>query len=187
MTLLDTVYDYIVKYTDINGDKIYRGWQNRMALPTTNDYIVYYVRDTLRHGTNVEKWRGEEEKIDNDVLREYTITIDVYDVEHDRGLRRIQALETMARSTDAIKFFRNEGYFLQYADDFRSIPFTDSNNQYIYRYNLEIHISAWDTIAVDQDFAKEVKVQKYIYVEDPKTHIVSKRNVFANVDEYLHP
>ena len=51
--LLKAVFDYIVEYTDAPPKTIYRGYQNRTALPAGRpDFALIAIASAIRHGTN---------------------------------------------------------------------------------------------------------------------------------------
>lgn len=164
---MSAIYDFITEYTTIDKDKLIEGWQNRMALPEDNEYIQYYISNTKRIGTNTEK--NDDYETTLSTLREYVVTIDINDYELDRPRKRATDLETVARSELGSIFFKDRGIGLLFADDVRYMPFTNADNQFIYRYMLDLHIAVWDDVVVKESTAKEayfkdvINVDKYVY------------------------
>lgn len=161
--MLEAVNDFILEYTDIEQDKLFRGWQNRMALPSDQEYCLYYLSSTKRIGTNTKNW--SDFVADVNTLREYVVTIDINDIDSERAMNRAATLETIARSYLGTTFFKKRNCGLLYADDIRYMPFTDENHQYIYRYLVDLHLTAWNKAQVPQDSAIEVKIDKFINVD----------------------
>ena len=54
--MYEAVNDFILKYTDVVQDNLYRGYQNRSTLPQINDWTMYYDQSINRIGTNVERY-----------------------------------------------------------------------------------------------------------------------------------
>lgn len=173
---MSVIYDFITKYTTIDENKLIEGWQNRMALPEDNEYIQYYISGTKRIGTNTEKIDDYETTLHT--LREYVVTIDINDYELDRPRKRATDLETVARSESGSMFFKENGVGLLFADDVRYMPFTNADNQYIYRYMLDLHIAMWDDTVLKESTAKEVKFEK---IRNVDTYTPPRSGIF-NVD-----
>ena len=81
--MLEAVNDFILQYTDVVQDNLYRGYQNRSTLPQVNDYTMFYEQSVNRIGTNVDEVKNTETEIKT--LREYTVNIDFCGDDQENG------------------------------------------------------------------------------------------------------
>ena len=163
LTLLETVNDYILTYTDVTQDKLFRGYQNRATLPQTDDYTMYWMDNTVRHGTNVDIYGNTEVSIN--ALQERTVSIDFCGNDHEKVENRAKRLAVLGRSFISCDYFKAQGFNYNYADDMQYLPFTDENDQWVHRYRITIHLTEWDNVTLTQQTAKEVTVQKVVNVD----------------------
>ena len=163
LTLLDTVNDYILQYTDVVQDNLFRGYQNRSTLPQTDDYTMFYMNNAVRVGTNVNEYTNTEVKIN--ALHEYTVNIDFCSSEQETAESHAKRLAVLGRSFVSCDFFKAQGFNLNYADDMQYLPFTDENSQWVHRYRITLHLTEWDKVTLTQQTAKEVTIQKVVNVD----------------------
>lgn len=156
MTLLDTVNDYILQYTDVVQGSLFRGYQNRASLPQTDDYTMYWEDRTVRVGTNVNEYTDTQLKIN--ALHEYTVNIDFCSNNQETAKSHATKIAVLGRSFISCDYFKAQGFNFDFADDMQYLPFTDENNQYVHRYRIVLHLTEWDNVTLTQQTAKEVKV-----------------------------
>lgn len=159
--MLNAVYDFVMEYApNAVADNIFRGWQNRMALPQTQNFIVISVQDTLRIGTNVSDYsQGSNGIMTTKTLREYVIDIDFCNINQEIAQEQAVTIETLSRSYIAVEFFKQQDINMNYADDIEYLPYTDEQDQYLHRYRVSLHLTKWEEIAVNQDFANKVELR----------------------------
>lgn len=58
--MYEAVNDFILKYTGVEPDNLYQGYQNRFTLPQINDWTMYYDQSINRIGTNIERYSDAE-------------------------------------------------------------------------------------------------------------------------------
>ena len=94
--MYEAVNDFILQYTDVVQDNLYRSYQNRSTLPQTNDYTMFYEMSENRIGTNVDEIRDKETEIKS--LREYTMNIDFCGDNQESLMQRAKNLAIIGRS-----------------------------------------------------------------------------------------
>lgn len=159
--MLDAVYDFIVKFApDVTEENIFRGYGNRLALPESQEYVIFGVTGSSRIGTNVNDFSAES-SVTTNVLREYTVSIDFCSAAHETARVQAAALENIGRCYIGTEFFAEYGVNLNYTDDLQYLPFTDETDQYVERYRVTLHITVWENTTVAQEYAEEVKAGVY--------------------------
>ena len=158
------INDFILQYTDVVRDNLYEGYQNRSALPQTNDYTMFYEQNINRIGTNVDEWKDKETEVHS--LREYTINIDFCGDDREKLAERATNLAILGRSYIGCNFFKSYGITLNYAEDVQYLPFVDEEQQYIHRYRIVIHLTRWDSVKLPQQTANVVSP----YIENVDVH-----------------
>ena len=156
LKLLDVVNDYILQYTDVTQDKLFRGYQNRATLPQTDDYTLFYMSNAVRVGTNVNEYTDTQAKIY--ALQEKTVNVDFCSSNHETAENHAKRLAVLGRSYVSCDYFKAQGFNYNFADDMQYLPFTDENNQYVHRYRIVLHLTEWDNVTLTQQTAKEVNV-----------------------------
>ena len=152
--MLEAVNDFILQYTDVVQDNLYRGYQNRSTLPQVNDYTMFYEQSVNRIGTNVDEVKNTETEIKT--LREYTVNIDFCGTDQESLAERATDIAVLGRSSYGCNFFESYGITLNYADDVQYLPFVDEEQQYIHRYRIVLHLSRWDSVKLPQQTANVV-------------------------------
>ena len=152
--MYEAVNDFILQYTDVEQDKLFRGYQNRSTLPQVNDYTIYYAQAKNRIGTNVYDY--EDTKVISTALFEHTINIDFCGSNREKLEERATHLAILAHSFLGCDFFKNHGVTLNFAEDVQYLPFTDEEQQYIHRYRIVIHLTSWDAVVLPQQTANVI-------------------------------
>ena len=162
--MYEAVNDFILQYTDVVQDNLYRGYQNRSTLPQVNDYTMFYEMSENRIGTNVDEFRDKEAEIKS--LREYAMNIDFCGENQEALMQRAKNLAIIGRSNFGCDFFKNYGIELNYAEDVQYLPFVDEEQQYIHRYRIVLHLARWDSVTIKQDTA----IKADVYIENVDAH-----------------
>lgn len=155
--MLEAVNDFILQYTDVVQDNLFRGYQNRSTLPQVNDYTMFYEQTINRKGTNVDTY--SDTKVEINTLREYTVNIDFCGVDEEALAERAKTLAVIGRSFVGCDFFTSRGITLAYAEDVQYLPFVDEEQQYIHRYRIVLHLTRWDSVVLPQQTANVVSPQ----------------------------
>lgn len=163
MSVLNAVNDYILKFTDVSQDNLFRGYQNRAALPQTDDYTFMYISGTKRIGTNVDEYGDTTDKIHT--LQEYIVNVDFCGNSQEIVENRAMRLSVLGRSYASCEFFSDYGINFNFADDVQNLPFTDEEDQFVHRCRIVLHLTRWDDVTIQQPSAKEVLVERIVNVD----------------------
>lgn len=171
LDVLGAVHDFLVAHIGIAPEAIIRGWQNRADLPALSSYAVLTLINAPRRGTNVHVW--EKDPADAGALIENVRMLVCHEVQvdvcgQDEAVVGGQAarLVMLARDAVAVDFFRARGLSCQYADDPRSLPFSNDVDQWEVRYSVTLHLSAW----LGADMARAAFTDVDLRLEDVDVH-----------------
>ena len=139
--VLGAVYDFLGEI--IGAENIVRGWQNAAALPADTDYVVMTLINSERTGTNTHTLDDEEETETIGMLNAYSVQVDFCGNDEAEVIGKAAKLVALARDRVAVNFFGDRGISCRYADDPRSIPFANDQNQWTVRYSVVLHLAAW--------------------------------------------
>lgn len=161
--LLRYCNDFILRYIPyIRPEKILLGYQNRVTLPADNEYILIRLDSTRRIGTNVSDWSelGEDRLMER-MLREYVVMIDFNSDDNDVVMEQAEMLETLGRSEFAPEFFNKYGIEFLYADEIQFLPYVDEAKQYSFCYRVQLHLSYWNILGVEnRESADHVEINR---------------------------
>lgn len=152
--VLGAVYDFLQAYITPTPEYIIRGWQNSATLPSdSNDYAVITLLEAPRRGTNVHTWETTDDGITEHIkmLTCYAVQVDFCGTDEAIVGHQAAQLVMLARDAVAVHFFGEQGLSSHYADDPRSLPFTNDQNQWETRYSVTLHLSGWIDTAVNRD------------------------------------
>ena len=164
MLVLDAVNDFILQYTDVVQDKLFRGYQNRSVLPQTQDYTLFFLDSNDRIGTNVDDVGDFKTTVH--ALREYVVNIDFCGDDQETLEERATNLAVLGRSFFAVNFFKTYKITFNYADEVQYLPYTDDTEQYVHRYRIALHLSRWDSVEVNTQTA----IKANVYIENVDAH-----------------
>lgn len=147
------VYDYVLAYAlpALDPEYIYRGWQNRGALPPdTNEYAVISILNQTRVGTNVRVYIADTAggRQSEKTLVRFQVQVD-FCSDNYLSRRRAQALETITMSAAGVQFFNNRGLSSLYAEGVRDLSFVDESDQFVQRHMVLLHLSCWSGMGVE--------------------------------------
>ena len=162
--VLEAVNDYILQYTDVQQDNLFRGYQNRSTLPQTQDYTMYWLGDNARIGTNVDEFQDYKTTVK--ALREYAVYIDFCGDDQEVVENRAISLAVLGRSFFSVNFFKTYGITFNYAEEVKYLPFVDETEQYVHRYRIVLHLTRWDSVDIDLESA----VKADVYLENVDAH-----------------
>lgn len=153
--VIAAVQAFLFKYAvpSVELDHVICGNFNRASLPNTDEIILYDPIRFERHGTNVETFDasevapGQDGALETSTLVECVIQVDCYSASWLYAMQRAQAVETIARSSSAVQFFKQHGISCLYASDVRDLTSTMDADQYVWRFMTELHLSFWTQVS----------------------------------------
>lgn len=170
-TLIRAIGNFLRAYVrpEVDDDCVILGSMPNIVLPEDNDYIVFQVQSTVRHGTTHELYDPDKEKITLTETAEAVIQVDCYgvtsadDPNNDDALMRAQIrahnLETVFRSTVATRFFKAYNIQPLYADNPSDTTITSDSNQYLHRWTVMLHVNFANTFTVPMPGFTEMKIK----------------------------
>lgn len=162
--VLTAVNDFLLHFLKVPQDIIVRGYQNLYALPQEDNYILIANDYGKRVGTNVHEFTDSEYV--TKALHEYVVTIDFCNHNEDEVYDMANTIEVISRSRLPCEFFHSYDMEFLFCEDIKNIPFVNKENQYIYRYRVSLHLSAWEEYATGQETANTISV----YIENVDVH-----------------
>lgn len=172
LDVLGAVHDFLAAHMGIAPEAIIRGWQNRAALPGVSSYAVLTLINAPRRGTNVHVWKnrnaGEGLTETVRMLTLYEVQIDLCGLDEAVANAQAARLVLLGRDAVAVDFFRRQGLSCLYADDPRSLPFSNDLDQWEVRYSVMLRLSAWSAADISRDAFRDVN----IYLENVDVHHV---------------
>ncbi len=162
MNIFTAIYDFIATFASgIPLDNIFRGYQNRVALPQEQTYAVITLADMDRVGTNIlDQSNSGSGEITSKVMRVYTVDVDFISLDQSKAQRQASVLENFGRTYIATDFFEKYNLYFNYVDDISYLPFIDETDQYLHRYRISLHFSTWDETTTPQQYAERVEIQR---------------------------
>lgn len=154
--IYSAVFDYVAAFAlpALDEKNIYRGWQNRSALPPdTNEYAVISIISNVRHGSSVEELEikgvadDKPELIKVGTYYEVAIQIDCCS-DSDYARQRAAMLSGFARSSVAVSFFKKYGLSVIDASDPAEITMTDESDQFVPRSMITLRLTYWSVSAI---------------------------------------
>lgn len=133
---------------------VFQGWQNRAALPKSNEYAVISVFDSTRRGSDTHELLNTAEGEDKPEIyraKAYYETRAQLDFisQGEAGRQRALCIDVAAHSSLGVNFFRPYGLALEYADGARDLTFTDEAQQYVRRFMVSLMLGHWATLDVE--------------------------------------
>lgn len=145
------------------GIEIIRAEVNRVAEPVGADFVVMSPTLRDRLATNIETYDDQPTAVPPVALRnteqrtQVTIQLDIHGP---ASADNAEKISTLFRSEYATKAFAATGAAVQplYADTPRQAPFINAEDQYEYRWTVDVVLQANPVVGTAQDFAAVVEV-----------------------------
>lgn len=166
--IVKAVYEFLSVFAvpEIKKENIFYGNQNNIALPAeSNDYVIFSYISSVRHGTGFEEY--DEKGLDDEIYLSNTVEVlvqvDCYASTKNgedgiNAMLRAQALDTVARSSVGVQFFKDRGLSLLYADDPKDTTLVGDSDSYVKRSTLTLHLSMQSVVKATMGFFSAVNV-----------------------------
>ena len=197
--LIQAIGDFLRTYVRpaVNSDCVLLANMPDMVLPEDNDYIIFQVMNTIRHGTTHELYDPDGETVTLTETAEAVIKVDCYGVTAtddttDDALMRAQIrahnIETIFRSSVATQFFKAYNIQPLYADNPSDTTIVSDSNNYLHRWTVMLHVNYANTFTVPQPGFTEMAIKTNDIVtqaEAEQDPISAGRLHFADADVFL--
>lgn len=159
------ISDFLLKFIQppLSPENIFRGWQNNMTLPASNnDYVVFTVLYEERKGSNVYDYKANGGGSGTMYIQKYTLCHVQLDFcsETDAGMKRANMVETLAGSYEGVEFFKPYGLSCLYADDPKNVEYVDGEDRYIKRSITTLHLSYVSSVPVETPYFDKVNIKR---------------------------
>jgi len=146
------------------GVEVVEAQDNRVAEPTSLDFVVITPPNRTRLATTVESWDDTNPlAADMDYRASTDVQVQI-DVHGPNGADYVQTILTLFRSGYGVAVFP-EGITPLYCDPQVQAPFLNGENQYENRWVSVAHIQVTPTVSTPQQFADIVTVDIALAVD----------------------
>lgn len=160
------LYKFLSKYLtpSVPATSIFWGNQNNLVLPANSqEYVIFYLLSTIRHGTNITAYDSESEEENSDSEYEYIVQVDCYSAvdgtqDGSDAMLRAQSLEILSRSGTATEYLDPMGLQMLYAEDARDTTIISDDNNYLRRWTVTLHLAGHADLTLDSPGFTEIKV-----------------------------
>ena len=149
------IKDYIVRFSGLERELVYVGFQNRVPLPKSNNYCIFTVYNLTRLGTPIEKYNGELGKYYIKQHFQTNVQIDFYGNTSRENASQIVSISRTAVGANFLK-----PYHIQplYCEDAKRMQYVTGERQYEDRYMVDLNIEFDGVMMVEQDGFNEAKI-----------------------------
>lgn len=190
--LRKAIGDFLTQYLtpEVKKGCVLWGNQNNIALPAkSNEYVIYFLLSTQRHGSNITTYDSDGETTDEDVELEYTVQVDCYagidgKSDGDNAQQRAQTLEILSRSLEAYEYLKKYGLHVLYVEPPRDTTIVDDDNTYIRRWTVTLHLAGHTVLTLDSPGFTEVSVKSNVITtqdqaetQDPASNVLGVSNL----------
>lgn len=172
--ILGAVFEFVAAHAapKIDPDRIYRGWQNRMALPSdSQEFCIISITTSTRRGTVDTSWQIDNESGWGRETIKSTQNVDVqidFFGESDTARLQAQSIDALAGSRIGATFFRDRGLSCLYADQVRDMTFSSDDDQFLPRFMVTLHLCAEVDLDAEIDGFNTVHIDK---IKDVDTYL----------------
>lgn len=164
----EAIYDFINAYIQppIAEDAIIWGNQNDITLPeNNNDYVIFWIINSLRHGTNINQYDADNELENISESNELVIQIDCYcdsttGQDGTNAMLRAKSLEMLFRDGVATRFLKKYGMSALFAEDARDTTITGDSALLVRRWTVNAHIIVPITYSLEQEGFTSVQINQ---------------------------
>lgn len=191
-SLRKILYSFLLNYLtpEVEKSSVIWGNQNNIALPAdSNEYVIFFLLGTQRHGTNISTYDSEGESTDEDVELEYTVQVDCYagidgTADGDNALLRAQSLEILSCSQEAFEYLNEYGLHILYIDPPRDTTIVDDDNTYVRRWTVQLHLAGHMIMTLETPGFTEAKVRPNLLTtkaqaetQDPSSNVLGVSDI----------
>ena len=141
------IREMLKKFTDCNANNIVCGYNNRVPLPTDNDYIIFTVLTPIRYGTPVEittktSWESHQD---------YRVMVQI-DFYGDFAFDRANDIINISRTEFLCSFLKQYGIQPIACDDAQNLTGISGEKEYVERWSVRMEIDYHDAVSGNQDW-----------------------------------
>ena len=147
--------NFVSKFTGLDKELIYIGFQNRVPLPKEKNYCIITVYNLNRLGTPIEKYSSTAKAYYIEQHFQANVQIDFYG---DTARENASIIVTTSRTLVGANYLK--AYQIQplYCEDARRMVNVTGERQYEDRYMVDFNIEFDGVVSVQQDGFNEAKL-----------------------------
>lgn len=146
---------------------VIRGQQNRAAIPTGPNWLVITPLFRPRIATNIDTWSttGTPTTMSVETMAQETVQCDCYGPLAQDNATIIQALW---RDEYGVLQLATSGFDITplYTSEPRNLTFINDQDQYEYRWSVDLHMQVNPILTVPQQFAAQLRMTAIISVDE---------------------
>lgn len=141
----------------IDAAQIFNGFQVGSIPPEkSNDFAVFSVISQHRVSMTRETWpSGDEDSAEFAHYAEALVQVDFYSKREFQAQERARTFALFAKSSPGVRFLRQRGIDLLFADDPRNATGAFDSAQYTGRWTVVLHVGFMSRATIGQDFFTE--------------------------------
>ena len=154
------IREMLIQFTDCPADNIFCGYNNKVELPQTNNYIVFTVLNPFRDGTPVvvNESTPTEGRITS--YQDYRVEVQI-DFYGDFAFDRASDIINISRTDFLCSFLKPYNVQPVACDDARNLTGVSGEDEYVERWMVSLEIDYRDTVSVSQEVFNTVETNKF--------------------------
>lgn len=144
------IRDMLINFTDCPEQNIFSGYNNKVELPSTNNYIVFTIQNPFRTGTPLIINESTEDKGIITSYQDFRLEVQI-DFYGDFSFDRANDIINISRTDFLCSFL--ESYNVQpiACDDARNLTGVGGEDEYVERWMVRLEIDYRDAVSVSQE------------------------------------
>ena len=148
------IREMLKKFTDCPADNIICSYNNRVPLPTDNNYIIFTLLNPFRYGTPHETMGRQTVQVPNPKWHSkqyYRLTVQI-DFYGDFAFDRANDIINISRTEHLCDFLRKYGFLPIACDDAKNLTGISGEKEYVERWSVDLEIDYCDAVSDNQDW-----------------------------------
>lgn len=144
------IRDMLIEYTDCPANNIFCGYNNKVELPQSNDYIVFTVLNPVRTGTPLLVNESTQEAGKMTSYQDFRIEVQI-DFYGNFAFDRANDIINISRTDFLCAFFKPYNVQPIACDDARNLTGVSGEDEYVERWMVSLEIDYRDAVSVSQE------------------------------------
>lgn len=144
------IREMLKHYTDCNANNILAGYNNKVVLPSSNDYIIFTVMNPTRIGTPIVRTTSTADSASNTSYQDYRLTVQI-DFYGDFAFDRASDIINISRTEFLCEFLKPYGIQPIACEDARNLTGISGEQEYVERWMVSLELDYRDAVSDKQD------------------------------------
>lgn len=141
------IREMLKKYTDCPQNNIICAYNNRVPLPSDNNYIIFTILNPFRYGTP----RVETTSLGITSYQTYRVSVQI-DFYGDFAFDRANDIINISRTEFLCQFLKPYGIQPIACDDAKNLTGVSGEKEYVERWSVDLEIDYCDAVSDNQDW-----------------------------------